>query len=261
MTTSQEILFSEIPGNGGDVGQILLNRPKALNALSKDMCVQIFEQLKCWESANNIKAVIVKGAGDRAFCAGGDIKKLYDNREASVEQKAQFFWHEYRMNSAIFHFEKPYIAFLNGITMGGGAGVSIHGSHRVASEKLLFAMPETAIGFYPDIGASHFLSHCPGKTGLFLALTGHRIEAAEALALGLATQVIASTDLENLENKLIDTKFSGEDHNVVTEIIESFISNHSDSIALNQYRKQIDNYFAKDSVESIIQSLKNANDD
>src|SRR6202000_2234620 len=131
------------------------------------------------------QAVVVQGKGEKAFCAGGDVRWLYEVGLAKNPEQMQFFWHEYRLNHFIHHYPKPYISLMNGITMGGGVGISLHGSHPVATERFTFAMPETGIGFFPDIGASYLLSRCPGEIGIYLGLTGNRLNAQEAQVAGL----------------------------------------------------------------------------
>src|SRR3989338_8896155 len=145
------IRFEELPAKAGKLGFITLARPKALNALTREMIQALYQQLQVWATASEILAVIIKGEGERAFCAGGDIRALYEGRNNTVEQ-VKFFYDEYRLDYLTGSYPKPYIALLHGITMGGGAGISLHGSHRVACESLVFAMPETGIGLFPDIG-------------------------------------------------------------------------------------------------------------
>ena len=143
-----EILFEELIGKQGNVGLITLNRPEALNALTYDMCQQMNQQLAHWEKEESIKAVIIQGAGQRAFCAGGDIRQIYQCGISSQRDQAlQFFAQEYQLNARIHNYSKPYIALMNGVTMGGGMGISVHASHRVATEKTVLAMPETGIGY------------------------------------------------------------------------------------------------------------------
>lgn len=200
---SDELIVEELSGKEGHIGRLTLNRPEALNALTENMCLEILQVLKTWEKTPELRFVIIKGAGEKAFCAGGDIRQIYLKSKNSTGTAEAFFKLEYAMNKALFHFKKPYLSFLNGITMGGGVGVSMHGSHRIATEKLRLAMPETAIGFYPDIGAGYHLVRCPKKWGWYLALTGNAIGAAEAMHLGLATHFVKSSDLPALENALI----------------------------------------------------------
>ena len=172
----------------GRIGRILMNRPKALNALDIEMIRGIAVALEQWRDNPQVHAVVIEGAGDRAFCAGGDIRAV---RQASMDGRHQdveaFFAEEYALNAIIATYPKPYIALIDGICMGGGIGVSVHGAYRVASEHAMFAMPETAIGFFPDVGASYFLPRLPGSVGMYLALTGSRVLGADAVHSGLAT--------------------------------------------------------------------------
>ena len=141
-----------------------------------------------WEHDPAVTRVVVRPRGDRAFCAGGDIRALYELHKAGRTDEAIDFWREeYPLNAAIKHYPKPYVALIDGIVMGGGVGISLHGSHRVAGDRFSFAMPEVGIGFFPDVGATYALPRLPGKTGMCLALTGERHQAADAVALGLAT--------------------------------------------------------------------------
>lgn len=256
-----EILFSELPGEQGDIGLIILNRPKALNALSEHMFIALDEKLRKWQQSSKIKAVVIRGAGDRAFCAGGDIRQVYEQRNEPLEKKRKIFWEEYRLNRRIFHFNKPYIAFLDGITMGGGAGVSINGTHRIATEKLSFAMPETTIGFFPDVGASYFLPRCPGKAGLYLGLCGRNINAADACFLKLATHYIPSNYLDEVLQKLVKTAFiNGDAHTAVDQILEPFSASPGEA-DLVEHCDLIDKCFAHNTVEAILQALDESGDE
>ncbi|MHB2165999.1 enoyl-CoA hydratase/isomerase family protein [Alsobacter sp. R-9] len=183
----------------GAAGHILLNRPKALNALTHGMVRTIHAALDAWADDPAIRCVVVEGAGDRAFCAGGDIRVLHDLGRAGKKAEALSFWRdEYELNIRIRRYPKPYVALVDGIVMGGGVGVSLHGSHRVAGERYSFAMPEVGIGFFPDVGATHALPLLPGQVGRYLALTGQRIGAADAVGTGLATAAVASGSLAGL---------------------------------------------------------------
>jgi enoyl-CoA hydratase len=173
----------------GRVGRLVLNRPKALNALDLAMIRALSAHLLAWRDDPHVHAVVIEGAGERAFCAGGDIRAVrahaLEGDSATVEA---FFAEEYALNALIAAYPKPYVALVDGICMGGGIGVSVHGAYRVASEHAMFAMPETAIGFFPDVGATYFLPRLPGRLGLYLALTGARLTGADAVHGGLATQ-------------------------------------------------------------------------
>jgi enoyl-CoA hydratase len=186
MSAEPEVLFSQ----DGALGRIVLNRPKALNALTLGMVRAMDAQLRQWARDPSVKAVAVEGAGERAFCAGGDIRALYDSGKAGDPYAIEFYREEYVLNTLIKRYPKPYLAFIRGIVMGGGVGVSVHGSHRIAGEGIVFAMPETGIGLFPDVGGTYFLPRCPGETGMYLALTGGRLNLADALYAGVATQAI-----------------------------------------------------------------------
>ncbi|MGH7041122.1 MAG: enoyl-CoA hydratase/isomerase family protein, partial [Acetobacteraceae bacterium] len=179
---------SVIARRDGRAGRLLLNRPKALNALDLPMIRAIAAALDAWRDDPHIHLVLIEGVGDRAFCAGGDIRALrqhqIDGERAPIDA---FFAEEYALNRAIAEYPKPYVALIGGICMGGGIGVSVHAPYRVASEQAMFAMPETAIGFFPDIGASFFLPRLPGRLGRYLGLAGARIAGADAVHAGLAT--------------------------------------------------------------------------
>ncbi|HEX2135100.1 MAG TPA: enoyl-CoA hydratase/isomerase family protein [Microvirga sp.] len=187
----------------GSAGLITLNRPHALNALTLVMVREMRRALDGWEADPAVTRVVVSGAGEKAFCAGGDIRRLYDLGKAGRQEEARVFWREeYELNIAIKRYRKPYVALVDGIVMGGGVGVSLHGSHRVAGERALFAMPEVGIGFFPDVGATYALARLPDRTGTYLAMTGERIRAADMLALGLATHAAPSAAIAGIRDAL-----------------------------------------------------------
>lgn len=182
-----------------------LNRPAALNALTHPMVTELAAALDRWKRDPAVTRVVVTGAGGRAFSAGGDIRALYEDGRAGRQDRSLAFWaDEYRLNVRIKRFPKPYVALIDGIVMGGGVGVSLHGSHRVAGERYRFAMPEVGIGFFPDVGATWALPRLPGAAGTYLALTGARVGPADAGALGLATHVVASERLPAIEADLAE---------------------------------------------------------
>ena len=188
----------------GAAGMIVLNRPRALNAVTHGMVRAIASALDAWENDPAVTRVVVTGAGDRAFCAGGDIRQLYELGRAGRHAEALAFWREeYILNARIKRYSKPYVAVVDGIVMGGGVGLSLHGSHRIAGDRYLFAMPEVGIGFFPDVGATYALPRLPGQAGLWLGLTGARIRRADAVALGLATHAVPSGALAGLVDALV----------------------------------------------------------
>lgn len=187
----------------GAAGVVILNRPKALNALSLVMVRELARALDAWEQDARVTRIVVMGAGEKAFCAGGDIRSLHDlGRAGRYDEMLAFWGEEYILNHRIKHYPKPYLSLIDGIVMGGGVGVSLHGSHRVAGDRYLFAMPEVGIGFFPDVGATYALPRLPGATGTYLALTGDRVGAADALALGLASHAVPSGRMAELADAL-----------------------------------------------------------
>jgi enoyl-CoA hydratase len=186
----------------GPIGLITLNRPKALNALNIAMIDAIEPKLVGWAADPAVTAVVIRGAGDRAFCAGGDLRALYDQgaaaqRIALDDPERDFFRKEYTLNWRIHHFPKPYIALIDGITMGGGVGLSRHGSHRVATGRTVFAMPETGIGLFPDVGGGWFLNQCGGALGRYIALTGVHLKESDTLYAGIATHHVRAERLDD----------------------------------------------------------------
>jgi len=232
----------------GFLGLLTLDRPQALNALTHGMITAITAQLQAWAGDDAIKTVAIRGAGDRAFCAGGDIRAV---QQAVVSGDnaagAALLRDEYRMNALIGSYPKPYIALLHGITMGGGAGISVHGRTRLADASLAFAMPETGIGFIPDVGSSHFLSRIPDEIGTYLGLTGGRIGLEDALDTGLATHAVAGTDFE----AVIEHLSQGE---AVEKAIAPFVRKAAPG-PLREHRRRIATIFSALSVEAILERL------
>lgn len=248
-----EILFTTLAGSHGNIGLVTLNRPQLLNALSQNMCVLMSAQLSQWAQEDVIKAVVICGSGDKAFCAGGDIRNIYEFRQETATGRA-FFLQEYRLNQQIFHFPKPYIALLDGLVMGGGAGLSVNGSFRVATEKLKFAMPETGIGFFPDVGGSYFLPRCQGRTGWYLALTGHIINVSDAHYAGLITHHLPSKQLPALLNALVEESWKNNLFETVAAVIEQFEAPvFPDDLVM--HREIIDRCFSKDNISAVIEAL------
>ncbi len=199
MVTNPEILIERC----GTAGIITLNRPAALNAVTRTMVRAIAEALERWRHDDAVTRVIVMAAPGRAFSAGGDLRHIYELGRAGRQSEALEFWREeYILNAAIKHYPKPYVALIDGIVMGGGVGVSVHGSHRVAGDRFQFAMPEVGIGFFPDVGATWFLPRLPGELGTWCALTGDRLAAADAVAAGVATHRVASVRFAELTEAL-----------------------------------------------------------
>ena len=235
----------------GRIGRIVLNRPKALNALDLEMIRACAHALHGWREDPAVHAVVIEGAGGRAFCAGGDIRAI---RQAALDGDRllvdRFFAEEYALNLAIAHFGKPYIALVDGVCMGGGIGLSVHGSARVATEAALFAMPETAIALFPDVGATYALPRLPGYLGMYLALTGARVNGADAVHAGLATHFVPRADLPALSDAL-----AKDGPAVLADFTRTL-----PPFSLAAQRPAIDHCFSAESVIQILQRLE-AHDD
>ena len=233
--------------NRGALGLITLNRPKALNALTHGMCLGMLKALAAWVVDDTIKAVAIRGSGPRAFCAGGDIRAMAESSRDKTQTAASFLRDEYRLNAMIGAYAKPYIALTHGVVMGGGAGVSVHGPYRLGDDDLAFAMPETGIGFMPDIGSSFFLSRCPGESGLYLALTGNKIGLGDALGLGLMTHSVSAANHDDIIAQLAEGNAA-----------EAAIAAHARAKSpapLSLHRARIDTMFAASSVEAVLERL------
>lgn len=255
-TTQDDIEFATNKG----LAQIHLNRPRALNALTLDTVRAMDPTLRQWIDDPAVHAVFVDGAGDKAFCAGGDIRMMWQaNRDGDVSALQAFFGEEYRLNRLIHTYPKPYVSFLDGITMGGGVGISVHGSHRVATERTMFAMPETGIGMFPDVGGTYFLPRLPGKIGMYLGLTGARLGADDCYALGIATHVIPSERrdevIKALEVAEEEQTSISDAFTAVTCILDMYHEDPGPG-SLAPLRAQIDSLFNQTSVEDIVDALK-----
>jgi enoyl-CoA hydratase len=254
MSDSEEILL----GRAGGVAGLTINRPQALNALTLANYRRIAPALAGWAADPAVHTVIVRGAGGRAFCAGGDVRAVYEaGRGIAGEPDLTqvFFAEEYRLIRAIHHFPKPYVTIIEGITMGGGAGISVSGAYRVATERTMFAMPETGIGLFPDVGATRFLNRTPGHIGRYLGLTGARRGAADALYCGFATHVTAQERVEALAKALAATQWQeGAEFRQVEATLAQFSADPGPA-PLAVLQPAIDRTFAGDTVETILAAL------
>lgn len=238
------------------LGIITLNRPEALNALTLSMIRAMYTQLLDWQIDQDIHAVVIMAATGKAFCAGGDVRWLYEMGRRQDPQQMQFFKEEYALNQLIHDYNKPYIALMNGITMGGGVGISLHGSHAVASEHFVFAMPETSIGFFPDIGASFLLSHCPDAFGVYLGLTGERVNAVDAKTLELIHYVIAAEQFPLLLNVLGNIDLSQDANTRVSDCLMHFSAPIPMISAIENIQNAVNDCFQYDNMEAIMAALK-----
>ena len=239
----------------GALGRVILNRPKALNALTLDMVRRLDARLIEWAADDGIAAVVIEGAGERAFCAGGDIRALYQAMRDGSDLTAEFYRAEYTNNHRVFTFPKPYIALIDGVVMGGGVGVSVHGSHRVVTENVLFAMPETGIGLFPDVGGTFFLSRMPGELGMYLGLTGARLGAADALYCGIGTHFAPRARLAEITRALAAIDPEEGARRATDEVLAGFAAADAGAPPLADHRAAIDRCFAGDSVEEVVGAL------
>ncbi len=239
-----EVLFEQ----RGVCGVITLNRPESLNALTLGMVRAIVPHLTAWATDERIAHILIKGAGEKGFCAGGDIRALYDWGKVGAPEMTGFYRAEYGLNRMIKRFPKPYIALMDGITMGGGVGVSVHGAYRLVTDRTLFAMPETGIGLLPDVGGTYFLPRLPGKIGTYLALTGARLKAADCLYSGIATHYLPQQNSAALMQALYETDDAA-----------AAISAHCAPALpapLADICDMIDTLFAGETVQDILSALK-----
>lgn len=232
----------------GKAGRITLNRADALNAMTYDMCMAISDALDTWKRDDEVHLIIIDAVGERAFCAGGDIAELYQTGTNGDFEYGRKFWaDEYRVNAKIKSFPKPYVAIMDGIVMGGGVGIAVHGSHRVVTENTLFAMPECGIGLVPDVGGNLPLSRAPGHIGEYLAATGARLKAGDCIEAGIADCFIPVEKLPALIETLCETA----DPLVLEDWAQAI-----EPETLARDRAAIDRHFLKEDAVLIVQSLE-----
>lgn len=257
-TTQDEIIIER----AGRIGIATLNRPKALNSLNLNMVDKLYETYQQWESDKTVQTIILKSNGN-AFCAGGDVRAIYTAGKEKLPLRSDFFIHEYKLNHLIYTLQKPHIALLNGVTMGGGAGISIHGHFRVATENTVFAMPEVGIGFAPDVGVTHFLSRLPKGIGHYLALTGNSISATDLKLLGFATHYIKSSALSALQETLQSIQaFTYHDYMETLKLFEDaspYVLENFNSLA--PHLSTIERCFTKATVREILDALSKESSD
>ncbi len=236
-------------GIDGLVGRLTLNRPEALGALTTGMCTAMIGALLAWRDDPRVKAVLIDHAGERGFCAGGDIRALADSVAGDGSAARAFFVTEYHLDHLLFGYPKPVITIMDGVTMGGGVGISWTARYRIATERTVFAMPETGIGLFPDVGASWFLPRLHGSAGAWMALTGARLRAAGCEILGIATDVVPAARLGELKSRLVA------DPAAIETILAEFESDPGHSKMI-EHHDQIDSLFGGETVEEIVDALK-----
>ncbi len=245
-TSSEGDIFARIEGA---VGRITLNRPKALHALTTAMCEAIIAALLAWRDDPQVTLVLIDHAGDRGFCAGGDIRMLAESSAKDGVEARAFFFIEYRMNALLMAYPKPVCVIIDGIVMGGGVGVALPCRYRVATERTTFAMPETGVGLFPDVGGGWHLPRLPGEAGMWLALTGARIKGADCLVLGVATDYVQGADVEALKAAIVA------DPAAIETLLTEYEAN-AGSPPIAAHQDAIDQAFKAPTVEAILQALR-----
>jgi enoyl-CoA hydratase len=246
------------------VGWITLNRPRAINSLTVDMVKQIDHQLEQWRNDPGVSLICIQGAGEKGFCAGGDMRFFYDHREDNVESLARsFFTLEYHMDEMIHRYPKPIIAYMDGIVMGGGVGISIGASERIVTERTKLAMPEMNIGFFPDVGASYFLNQMPGSIGRYLALTCEMLKAPDLLYVGAADRYIERGRWEEVFRAIESRNWTLNDHpsqtaEALSKLLDEFTVKTLPDAPLISLKEKIDAHFSFDTMEEIYYSLQQA---
>ncbi len=243
MAENEDVLVTVDRG----IGLITLNRPKAINSLTHPMVSAISEALTEWRDDDDVRAVVLAGAGERGLCAGGDIVEVYNSARGDHGLSSSFWWDEYRMNSQIARFPKPFVSLMDGIVMGGGVGVSAHGSVRVVTDTTKMAMPEVGIGFIPDVGGTFILSRAPGLLGLHAALTGAPFGAGDAIALGFADRFVPHDKLAEFTDAIFADG--------IDAALAAYAADPPESQLLKQ-RAWIDECYAGETVEDIIAALR-----
>ena len=238
------------------IGHLTLNRPAGLNALTLDMVRSLHQQLSAWAADPAVVAVVLRGEGPKGFCAGGDVRALHDSYHAGTPLHEVFFHEEYALDLLIHRYRKPVLALMDGLTLGGGMGLAQGADLRVVTERSRLGMPEVGIGYFPDVGASYFLSRLPGELGTYLGLTGNLIGAADALYCGLADWHVASTDLDALYQALDRTTFSDQPLKDLQGLLASLGAQTLPNPPLASLRPAIDHYFAQADVATILRQLR-----
>jgi enoyl-CoA hydratase len=237
----------------GGAGLIRLNRPKAINALTLEMTRGVARALADFENDPKVALVLLEGAGERGLCAGGDIRSLYDSSVAGGDLGKVFWREEYALNAWIARYPKPYVAFMDGLVMGGGVGLSAHGSHRIVTDRTKVAMPEVGLGFFPDVGGTWLLSRAPGEIGTYFGLTGQTMNGPDAIHAGFADAVVPSAKLPALREALVDLGPGADSARVKVAIADFATCETSGPVAA--LRPQIDNWFAHGRMDDIVAAL------
>jgi enoyl-CoA hydratase len=239
----------------GTAGRIVLNRPKALNALTHDMARLIHTALTDWVDDRQVQSIVINGAGERGLCAGGDIRSIYEDLSAGGTATLDFWRDEYHLNAAIGRYPKPFVAMMDGLVMGGGVGLSGHAAHRIVTERSAVAMPEVGIGLIPDVGGTWLLANAPGELGLYAALSGARLDAGDAIALRMADWFVPADRLPGLIAALTAIPESESDPDGAVGALIQEVALPSPAGSLETRRDWIDDCFSADTAEEIVARL------
>ncbi|WP_085639627.1 MULTISPECIES: enoyl-CoA hydratase/isomerase family protein [unclassified Pseudomonas] len=253
MDATQNDVLAEVRNH---IGHLTLNRPAGLNALTLDMVRQLQRHLDAWAGDDRIRAVVLRGAGEKAFCAGGDIRSLYDSHKSGDTLHEDFFVEEYALDLTIHRYRKPVLALMDGFVLGGGMGLVQGADLRVVTEKSRLAMPETAIGYFPDVGGSYFLPRIPGELGIYLGVTGVQVRAADALYCGLADWYLESAALATLDERLDHLQWHDTPLKDLQSLLAGLAVQTLPDAPLQALRPAIDHFFALPDVPSIVEQLR-----
>ncbi|WPN49795.1 MULTISPECIES: enoyl-CoA hydratase/isomerase family protein [unclassified Pseudomonas] len=253
MDATQNEVLAEVRNH---IGHLTLNRPAGLNALTLDMVRNLHRQLDTWAQDSQVHAVVLRGAGEKAFCAGGDIRSLYDSFKSGDTLHEDFFVEEYALDLAIHHYRKPVVALMDGFVLGGGMGLVQGADLRVVTEKSRLAMPEVGIGYFPDVGGSYFLPRIPGELGIYLGVSGVQIRAADALYCGLADWYLESDKLGTLDELLDQLQWHDTPLKDLQGLLAKLAVQQLPDAPLSALRPAIDHFFAQPDMPSIVDQLR-----
>lgn len=253
MTDSAALVLGEVRNR---VGHLTLNRPAAYNATNLDMVCLLLELLRSWQDDEQVVAVVLRATGDKAFCAGGDIRELYDNHRAGSPRAMEFFRQEYILDQLLYDYPKPVLALADGLVLGGGMGLFQGATQRVITERTRLGMPETGIGYFPDVGGSYFLSQLAGEMGTYMAVSGNMIDAADALHVGLADWLVTAEGIANLDARLDQLDWALPADEEIRQLLDELSVPAPADSTLVRHQEAIERHFASNDVAEIIASLQ-----
>ena len=257
MPATHSLILTEIRNH---IGHITLNRVSAFNAINLQMVRELRQQLDAWITDVQVRAIVLRANGNKAFCAGGDIRDMYNNQKAGNKHNEIFFSEEYALDQLIHAYPKPFIALVDGLVLGGGMGLIQGASFRVVTEKAILGMPEVCIGYFPDVGSSYFLSRMPSATGIYMGVTGNSIGHADALQLGLADWYLPHDAISEFDHKLNHLEWSASAANCIEQLLEKLANRHATGAQLTSKLEWIDKHFSHKTLDEIFNSLASETD-